>query len=293
MRVIRKYEINRELETEFAKRDYIGKTFVSKNYGEFKVLGVYDLYVDNSNRKLRYVIEFLETGFQTVSFPNRIRNGQVRDYVKPFVCGIGYIGDFSYKDEPSKHFLYSNWNNMFDRCYNKNCKEYREFGEVHENWHCFKSFTKDVKNILGYKEMIENPKIKFSIDKDFLVEGNQLYSEETCCFIPQKINSFIMNTQKNREYNYEGFWIEGNKYRVQVNYRGKKINGGRFISPILAHKCYWKKKLELAYKCIEQDYPFLSEELCYVIYNRVKLREQISLNELQRAIEDGYFDDTM
>lgn len=102
---------------------------------------------------MRYVVEFIDTGFQTVSFGNRIRSGNVKDYLLPWVCGVGFIGDCSYEDEPSKNPLYKHWQGLFDRCYNKDCKQYRPNGSVDTHWHCFMNFVKDAEYMLGYDEM--------------------------------------------------------------------------------------------------------------------------------------------
>lgn len=290
---MRRYDIDKSLETYNIKKNYIGKISTSKNYGDFKVLGCYDRYIDSSNNKVRFVVEFIDTGFQTIAFKNRIKSGQIRDYMKPFVCGIGYIGDCSYEIEPSKHMLYKHWRGMFERCYNKNCKEYRINGEVENRWHCFMNFIEDAENLLGYKEMIKNPKIKFAIDKDFIKEGNQLYSKSTCCFIPLRINNFIQNKSKNRIYKFEGINIykgDKNPFYGRIKMGNKfKVRIGSKESPFEVHDIYWSKKLEVAHKYVEEDFPFICEELRQVIYDRVKLREQISLKELQRAVDNGYF----
>lgn len=181
---------------------------------------------------------------------------------------------------------------MFNRCYDKNCKQYREFGEVHKNWHSFVKFVDDSKSLLGYKEMIKNPEIIWCIDKDFIKEENQLYSKENCCFIPRNINTFITISRKDREYKYEGLYID--KYHTKpfsasVKFNGKSQRIPNSYDPLDVHKEFWNLKLEIAHKYIEQDYPFVSVKLRQVIYNRVKLRELISLKELNRAIDDGYF----
>ncbi len=289
------YKINKEIETKDAVENYIGKTFKSKNYGSFKVLGCYDKYITPTNNKTRYVVEFLDTGFQTISFGNRIRSGDVRDYMYPNVCGVGYVGDCSYEDEPSKHFLYSNWRSMIQRCYDENCKEYRPNGSVASPWHCFMNFTEDSKSMIGYSEMKNNPDIKFVIDKDFLFDMNQKYFKDICVFMPQKINSFIMNMKKNRKYNFEGFYVDiSNKnapFRAQVKFRTKTLDIGRFSDPINAHEAFWKKKTEIATQYINEDYPFMSTELRNVIYAKIIRREQYSLSELKRAVLDRYFDE--
>jgi hypothetical protein len=43
----------------------------------------------------------------------------------PKVCGVGCIGEYKIKTEIDKS-IYKVWSHMIDRCYNVNCKEYKE-----------------------------------------------------------------------------------------------------------------------------------------------------------------------
>ena len=36
------------------------------------------------------------------------------------------------------------------------------------------------------------------MDKDILVKGNKIYSEDTCCFVPREINSLFVKRKKSR-----------------------------------------------------------------------------------------------
>lgn len=123
---------------------------------------------------------------------------------------------------------------------------------------------------------------------------NQNYSKDTCIFIPQKINVFIKNEEKNRDYNFEGLHRDKNskhKVRVKISFRSKNINIGYYSDPIEAHEAFWYKKLQIATQYINEDYPFMSTALRNVIYAKIVRREQYSLVELKRAISDGYFDE--
>lgn len=50
----------------------------------------------------------------------------------------------------------------------------------------------------------------FALDKDTLVKGNKVYSEDTCCFVPQEINSLMTKANARRGTYIIGvnFWIK-------------------------------------------------------------------------------------
>lgn len=96
-----------------------------------------------------------------------------------------------------KHHLcktraYIIWNGIMNRCYNKNCKGYKNYGgrgiEVYKEWHDVKIFSKWYN-----KNSIEN----LSIDR-INVNGN--YEPNNCRFVNQKEQA--RNTTKN-VLNYE------------------------------------------------------------------------------------------
>ena len=47
---------------------------------------------------------------------------------------------------------------------------------------------------VGYMWVDENGRL-FQLDKDLLIEGNQVYSKETVCFLPMGLNSKITHAK--------------------------------------------------------------------------------------------------
>ena len=37
----------------------------------------------------------------------------------------------------------------------------------------------------------------WQLDKDILLKGNKIYSPDTCCFVPQEINSIAVDSNNN------------------------------------------------------------------------------------------------
>ena len=99
-----------------AKRDYLGKVFTSKNYGDFKVVE----YLGAANIKL----VFLNTGYQTTVTSSSIRQGCIKDRLAPSVCGVGVIGEEVCSDKDGKsEYPYKVWGSMLQRCYGESTQK--------------------------------------------------------------------------------------------------------------------------------------------------------------------------
>lgn len=111
-----------------------------------------------------------------------------QDKRKRLIYGKG-INDLNEASHSKAAYI---WHGMLQRCYdnksNPNLKTYIGCS-VCEEWHYLSNFKKwfDENYIEGY-----------DLDKDILVKGNQIYSPDTCCFIPHRINSLLINCAKSR-----------------------------------------------------------------------------------------------
>ena len=77
---------------------------------------------------------------------------------------------------------------MLLRCYDKEVKmkqpTYIECS-ASENFKFLEYFSKWCNKQIGFKNN------NWQLDKDILVKGNKIYSEETCCFVPHEINNLL------------------------------------------------------------------------------------------------------
>lgn len=132
--------------------------------------------------------------------------------------------------------FYSKWYEMMRRCYSSRYHLQQPSYisvEVCEEWHTFSNF----------KSWMETQDWEGKqLDKDLLVEGNKLYSPDTCCFISQKLNCFIKDTYHSLTDTYRGisFHKRMGKYQAQCSdpFTGKRGCCGYFDDPYLAH-CAW------------------------------------------------------
>lgn len=84
--------------------------------------------------------------------------------------------------------MYTLWSNMLSRCYGDKtqAKQPTYIGcEVSENFKSFNYFTEWCQQQIGFG--VEG----YALDKDLLVQGNKMYSEDVCVFLPRLVNQAI------------------------------------------------------------------------------------------------------
>ena len=215
------------------KQKYEGLVLSSKQDGDFKIIE----YAHNKH----VIVRFLETGYETVGRIGNVLNGQVKDRAKPSVYGVGVIGDNASVVEGTKSKEYSVWVRMLDRCYSlKEGKPTYEGCEVSDFFKFFPNFVSWCQNQIGFNQE------GFALDKDILVKGNKLYSEDTCCFVPQEINNLLTHKKSTNDlYPASVSKTKSGKYKVSFRKNGVTQNLGRFATPEEAFYAY--KKVKEAY----------------------------------------------
>jgi len=111
-----------------------------------------------------------------------------------FVWQLG-INDKRYPSYDGDNILkeYEIWKSMLKRCTQK----YWDKKPTYTGTTCsdnFKSYTyfyEWCNRQIGFGEVDESGRA-WHLDKDILVRGNKLYSEDTCVFVPQRINKLLV-----------------------------------------------------------------------------------------------------
>ena len=220
-------------------KDCIGKVCKSKSSGDFKVL--------KYNNAKDVEIQFLKTGYETTVELGNIKKGDVKDPYSPSVYGVGILGT----KHPSavngvKTKDYALWKSMLTRCYSDSYKKKHltyQGCEVSENFKSYEYFYEWCNQQVGFDtDGNGNP---FHLDKDLLVKGNKIYSEDTCVFIPVEINSLLVKRENMRgKYLIGVYWCNTKKVfvaRVNKN-KGKREWLGVFKTEIEAFKAYKQAK---------------------------------------------------
>ena len=139
--------------------------------------------------------------------------------------------------------IYALWRTVLERCYNerfqKNNTKYIGCS-VAKEWHTFSVFRSWVlKQDKGPGDRL---------NKDLLVQGNKVYSPETCLFVSSRIHSFTATRSTTRTETPVGVkWIEDSgKFRA-ICYDGVSTNKylGMYDTADEAHEAYKAYKYAL------------------------------------------------
>ena len=216
-------------------KDCVGKILKSKNFGEFKVLK----YNDSKNVE----IQFLNTGYETTAQLVQVKSGNVKDTYLPSVYGIGVLGTkYPSKINGVLTKEYVLWCSMLKRCYSTILKKKYptyEGCEVSDNFKSYEYFYEWCNEQIGFNNE------GWHLDKDLLIRGNKVYSENTCVFIPKEINSMLIKCTASRgKYLIGVCWSNSNKaFVAQVNKnKGKQRYLGLFKTEIEAFNAYKQAK---------------------------------------------------
>lgn len=116
------------------------------------------------------------------------------------VCGIGTKGLVYSVTENKKVVLeYRCWANMLQRCmesYKHICPTYDGI-RCSDNFKYYPHFYEWCNRQTGFGNTDEKGKV-WQLDKDLLIKGNKLYSEDSCVFLPHKINTLLTKRQNDR-----------------------------------------------------------------------------------------------
>ena len=212
-------------------KDCVGKVFKSKSSGDFKIL--------KYNDKKNVEIQFLKTGFETTVELGSIRNGKVKDRYLPSVCGVGVVGDkYPSKVSGRNTKEYEIWCSMLKRCYNDTYQKKNPtyIGcKVSDKFKSYEYFYEWCHKQIGFGNE------GWHLDKDLLVKGNKIYSENTCVFIPREINSLLVKREALRGEHLIGvYWNKkASAFIARVNKnKGRSEYLGLFNTEIEAFNSY-------------------------------------------------------
>ena len=216
-------------------KDCVGKVCKSLNSGDFKILK----YNDARNVE----IQFLNTGYRKVAEMKEVRNGGIKDLYAPSVYGVGVLGTkYPSKINGVLTKEYDLWRSMLKRCYSDAYKKKNPTYidcEVSNKFKSYEYFYEWCHSQIGFGNE------GWQLDKDLLVKGNKIYSENTCVFIPKEINSLLVKREALRGKHLIGvYWDKTNKaFKARVcKNKGGSEHLGLFNTELEAFNAYKQAK---------------------------------------------------
>lgn len=225
------------------------------------------------NSSYNIIVKF-ENGLTKKTTYQHFKNGEIRNPIRNNIFGVGTFGIGVYKghENGSQTKAYGTWHKMLERCYskrdNKDFNAYKDCS-VCEEWHNFQNFAK-----WFYENYYEIENERMDLDKDIFGDNSRLYSPETCCFVPSKINSAITTHSVNKTTGIVGIRKEFNKYIVTTKY-DKDYEYNRFNNIEDAIKFREQYKKDLIYKAIYKFEKIIPDRIITKIYEKFNLAVQI------------------
>ena len=158
---------------------------------------------------------------------------------------FGTVADIS---EISRQYdcNYTVWYSMLQRCHNSKIHKQKPTYSgcaISDNFKSLTYFLDWAKQQVGHNSR-DGEGRKFNLDKDILIKGNKVYSEDTCCFIPGEINVLFGSSRATRGANPVGVYYDKvrENYQAYVRVNGKKCALGRYTTSEEAFYAYKKAK---------------------------------------------------
>ena len=178
-------------------------------------------------------------------------NGRVRNPSIPSVVSVGInTGTYPIRDENGKiNKEYSTWNNMLKRCFSEKEKErHKTYKDVHccSEWLVYDNFYEWAISQSNYN-LWKCGGNKWHLDKDIISKGS-VYSGETCCLVPDAVNTLFNKQKRHRgdlpigvERNGSGFMARCRNPFIEE----KKKYLGTYLTPKEAFQAYKEYKEDI------------------------------------------------
>ena len=216
---------------DISYKDCVGVVCKSNLSGDFKIV--------KYNDKTNVQIQFLKTGYETSARLHNIRKGEVKDPYLESVFGVGVLGaKYPTRVNGVRTKQYGLWVNMLKRCYSDTYKKKHptyQGCEVSNNFKFYEYFYEWCNKQVGFRNS------GWQLDKDLLIKGNKVYSENTCVFIPTEINTVLIKSDKIRGKHLIGVYYHkrDKAFMAQVSKnKGGSEYLGSFNTELEAFKAY-------------------------------------------------------
>lgn len=174
-----------------------------------------------------------------------VKRGEVAYPLHKTILSTGYVGIGEYSNKTHKT-AYAIWRDMlrrsYDIMYHERQPTYKDV-TVHHDWHNFQNFADWFYTKSNYQD-------GWHLDKDLLSVTAKIYSQDTCVFVPQALNNFMVNVQLSNTSGYTGVsWCkQSNSWiaRIKLVNTKKYKSLGYFSTKEEAAKAYDAARAEQA-----------------------------------------------
>ena len=201
----------------------VGNRFTNRYGTEYEIIE----YINPDRRLIKFLDNY---GFIKEVNIMSIKGCKVKNPYDKRIFGVGMLGEISTMESLHiKSHSYNVWREVIRRVYNEKERfKFKSYGSCHvcEEWLIYANFK------LWYDTTypIHIKDIKFNLDKDLLQQNieNKVYSPETCIWLPEKINKYLVNFTK--ENTGSSFDKDRNKWQSSGTdfYTNKTIHYGRY-----------------------------------------------------------------
>ena len=164
------------------------------------------------------------------------------------VYGIGFKGRvYPCKEDGKTVKAYEIWQGLLERCTEKRwitCPSYTGTS-CSDNFKSYSYFYEWCQEQIGFLKKDENNRY-WCLDKDILSNGNKVYSEDVCVFVPNRVNNLVIKRNASR-----GDWPIGVSLdKATSKYKASCRNGSGTVKTIGMYSSV--QEAFLAYKTFKE-----------------------------------------
>lgn len=158
------------------------------------------------------------------------------------VRGVGYNSGGAHiaREGGRNTHAYTIWCCMLNRCYSA---EYHARSPTYkdctvcDDWHNFQNFAEWYMGNEFYG-------FEYDLDKDLLIQGNKIYSPDTCCLVPKELNTLLNSCSNARGEHPRGVYFNKarGRYLARFSAGGVSQHLGYFYCPQRAYRYYVRAK---------------------------------------------------
>lgn len=169
--------------------------------------------------------------------------------------------------------FYVLWADMLKRCYSE---------KYHAKYPTYKDYSvcDDWVYFSNFKRWVETQDWEGKeLDKDILVEGNTIYSPDTCIFVTKEVNYLFLCKRGCVKTSMLGVrLLESGKYKASCKVNGSQVSGIPRVSEMESHNDWKTLKIKAIKTVAEKQEDNTIRE---ALYKRVRLLEDSILNNTE------------